>query len=89
MQFGGSSIVRITARDDTATRRTATTCGKIRIIKTHAIRSQRINMWGFDHGVTVTSKIILGYIICNEKDNVGLFTNHYGMKKEVDEGEEG
>ena len=89
MQFRGSGIVGITARDDTASRRTATTCGKISIIKTHAIRSQRINMWGFDHGVTVTSKIILGYIICNEKDNVGLFTNHFGMKKEVQEGEEG
>ena len=79
----------ITASDDTASGRTATTCGKISIIKTHAIRRQRINMWSFDHGVPVTSKIILGYIIRNEKDHVGLFANRYGMKKEVKEGEEG
>jgi hypothetical protein len=46
-------------------------------------------MWGFDHRVPVTSEIILGYIIRNEKDNIGLFTNHYGMKKEKQEGEEG
>ena len=78
----------ITARDETASGRTATTCSKISIIRTHAIRSQRINMWGFDHGVTVTSEIILRYIIRNEKNNVGLFTNHYGMKKEEQEGEE-
>ena len=45
-------------------------------------------MWSFDHGVPVTSEIILRYIICNKKDNVGLFTNHYGMKKEIQEGEE-
>ena len=89
MQFGGSSIVGITARDDTASGGAATTCGKISIIKTHTIRSQRINMWSFDHGVPVTSKIILGHSIGNEKDNVWLFTNHYGMKKEVKEGEEG
>ena len=89
MQFRCSGIVGITARDDTASGRTATTCGKISIIKTHSIRSQRINMRGFDNGVTVTSKIILGYIIRNEKDNVWLFTNHYGMIKEVKEGEEG
>ena len=89
MQFRGSGIVGITASDDTAPGRTATTCGKISIIKTHSIRSKRINMRGFDNGVTVTSKIILGYIIRNEKDNVWLFTNHYGMIKEVKEGEEG
>ena len=89
MQFRGSGIVGITARDDTASGRTATTCGKISIIKTHAIRSQRINMWSFDHGVPVTSEIILGHIIRNEKDNVWLFTNRYGMKKEEQEGEEG
>ena len=78
----------ITASDDTASGRTATTCGKISIIKTHAIRSQQINMWSFDHGVPVTSEIILRYIIGYEKDKVGLFTNHYGMKKEIQEGEE-
>ena len=89
MQFGGSGIVGITARDDTASGRTATTCGKISIIKTHAIRSQRINMWGFDHGVPVTSEIILGHIIRNEKDHVGLFANRYGMKEEEKEGREG
>ena len=89
MQFRGSGIVGITASNDTASGWTATTCGKISIIKTHAIRSQRINMWGFDHGVPVTSEIILGYIICNEKNHVGLFANHFGMKKEVQEGEEG
>lgn len=85
MQFGGSSIVGITARDDTATGRTATTCGKISIIKTHSIRSQRINMWSLDHGVTITSEIILGYIIRNEKDNVWLFTNGYRVEKEEQE----
>ena len=79
----------ITARNDTAPGRTATTCSKISIIKTHAIRGQRINMWSFDHWVPVTSEIILGYIIRNEKDNIGLFTNHCGMKKEKQEGEEG
>ena len=89
MQFRGSGIVGITARDDTAPGRTATTCGKISIIKTHAIRSQRINMWCFDHGVPVTSEIILGYIIRNEKDNIGLFTNGYGMKKEEQKDKEG
>ena len=89
MQFRGSGIVGITASDDTASGRTATTCGKISIIKTHAIRRQRINMWSFDHGVPVTSEIILRYIICNKKDNVRLFTNHYGKKKDVQEGEEG
>ena len=83
MQFGGSGIVGITARDDTASGRTATTCGKISIIKTHAIRSQRINMWSFDNRMPVTSEIIMGYIIRNEKDNVGLFTNHYRMEKEI------
>ena len=67
----------ITASDDTASGRTATTCGKISIIKTHAIRRQRINMWSFDHGVPVTSEIILRYIIRNEKDNVWLFTHRY------------
>ena len=89
MQFRGSGIVGITARDDTASGRTATTCGKISIIKTHAIRSQRIYMWSFDNGVPVTSEIILRYIIRNEKDNVWVFTNRYGMKKEVKEGREG
>ena len=79
----------ITARDDTAPRRTATTCGKIGIIKTHSIRSQQINMWGFNHGVPVTSEIILGYIIRNEKDNIWLFTNCYVMKKEEQERKEG
>ena len=78
----------ITASDDTASGRTATTCGKISIIKTHAIRSQRINMWGFDHWVPVTSEIILGHIIRNEKDNVWLFANRYGMKKDEQESEE-
>ena len=61
----------ITARDDTASGWAATTCGKISIIKTHSIRSQRINMWGFDHGVAVTSEIILRYIIGNKEDNIG------------------
>ena len=89
MQFRGSGIVGITARDDTASGWTATTCCKISVIKTHAIRSKRINLWSFDHGVPVTSEIILRYIIRDEKDNVWLFTNHYGMKKEVQEGEEG
>ena len=89
MQFRGSGIVGITASDDTTSGRTATTCGKISIIKTHAIRRQRINMWSFDHGVPVTSEIILGYIIRDEKDNVWLFTNRYGLKKEVKESEEG
>ena len=71
MQFWSSGIMGITARDDTASGWAATTCGKISIIKTHAIRSQRINMWSFDHGVTVTSEIILRYIIGNEEDNIG------------------
>ena len=70
MQFRSPGVVGITARDDTASGWAATTCGKISIIKTHSIRSQRINMWGFDHGVAVTSEIILRYIIRNEKDNV-------------------
>jgi hypothetical protein len=35
--------------------------------------------------VTVTSEIILGYIIRNEKDNVWLFTNGYRVKKEEQE----
>jgi hypothetical protein len=39
-------------------------------------------MWSFDHGMPVTSEIMLRYIIGNEKDNIGLFTNGYGMKKE-------
>jgi hypothetical protein len=42
-------------------------------------------MWGFDHRVPVTSEIILGYIIRNKKDNVWLFTNGYGVKKEEQE----
>ena len=79
----------ITARDDTASGRTATACGKISIIKADAIGSQRINMWSFDHGVPVTSEIILRYIIRNEKDNVWLFTNGYDMKKEKQEDMEG
>ena len=78
----------ITARYDTASGGTATACGKISIIKTHSIRSQRINMRRFDHRVPVASEIILRYIIRNEKDNVWLFTNRYGMKKEKQEGEE-
>jgi hypothetical protein len=32
--------------------------------------------------VTVTSEVILRDIIGNEKDNIGLFTNRNGMKKE-------
>ena len=89
MQFRGSGIVGITASDDTASGRTATTGGKISIIKTHAIRSQRIYMWGFDNGVPVTPQIILGHIIRNEKNHVGLFANRYGMKEEEKEGREG
>ena len=71
MQFRGSGIMWITARNDTTPGRTATTCSKISIIKKHAIRGQRINMWSIDHGVTVTSEIILRYIIGNEEDNIG------------------
>ena len=71
MQFRSPGVVGITARDDTASGWAATTCGKISIIKTHSIRSQRINMWGFDYRVPVTSEIILRYIIGNEKDNIG------------------
>ena len=61
----------ITTGNDTAPRRTAAARGKISIIKTHAIGGQRINMWGLDHGVAVTSEIILRYIIGNEEDNIG------------------
>ena len=61
----------VTAGNDAAPRGTATARGKVSVIKTHAIGSQRINMWGLDHGVTVTSEIILRYIIGNEEDNIG------------------
>ena len=61
----------IPAGNDTASGRTAAARGKVSVIKTHAIGSQRINMWGLDHGVAVTSEIILRYIIGNKEDNIG------------------
>ena len=61
----------ITARDDTASGRTATTCSKIHY--QNACHSQPANQYvEFDHGVPVTSQIILGHIIRNEKDNIWL-----------------
>ena len=61
----------ITAGNDTAPGRTAAARGKVSVIKTHAIGSERINMWGLDHRVAVTSEIILRYIIGNKEDNIG------------------
>ena len=74
MQLRGSRVMRIPTCDNAAARRTTATGGQVSIVKTHALRSQRINVWCFQAGVTIAAKILLGDIIRDEENDVGLFS---------------
>jgi hypothetical protein len=65
--------MRVATGNDAAATGAAAAGGQVGLVEAHPVLGQGVYAGGLDMRMAVTSKVILGDIIRDEKNNVGLF----------------
>ena len=89
MQFRGTRIVRIAARDDATPRRAATADCEIGIVETHSTLGQRVEVRSFYKLVSVAAEIIKRDVVGDEENEIGAVVglSEAGKNGECEKGE--